>query len=63
MVDIPDDPMKRKIDSMTQREMAAAWRFAPMGDPMFQRPTFDYFKERFESLGGMTPEISKELGW
>jgi hypothetical protein len=23
----------------------------------------DHFKKRFDSLGGMTPEISKQLGW
>lgn len=55
--------MKARIDSMSQEQMAAKWRFAPIGDPMFQGEAGDYFTERFKSIGGMTPAISKRLGW
>lgn len=58
-----EDPVKAQIDVMSREEMARKWRFAPIGDPMFQPPYGDYFAERFKSLGGMSPEISKELGW
>jgi hypothetical protein len=46
---------------MSQEEMARLWRFAPSGHPVFSNdlPLFG----RFEELGGMTPEISKKIGW
>lgn len=55
--------MKARIDAMSQEEMARRWRFAPVGDQMFQGEAGDYFRERFLALGGMTPEISKRMGW
>lgn len=56
---------KAAIDAMSQMEMARLWRFAPSGSVYFQRgnPQCDYFEKRFNELGGMTPEISKALGW
>ncbi len=58
-----NEEMKARIDRMSQEQMAAKWRFAPIGDPMFQGEVGDYFTERFKSLGGFTPEISKRVGW
>ena len=56
---------KAHIDKMSQTEMARLYRSAPVGHPIFRAdlPLFDYFKERFKKLGGMTPEISKKIGW
>ena len=57
---------KKKIDGMTQREMAHLWRFSPSGHPMFNTQNgdlADYFQEKFKEKGGMTPEISKSIGW
>lgn len=56
---------KAAIDKMSHLEMARMWRFAPSGHPYFDSryPLFNYFEARFKSLGGMTPEISKQLGW
>ena len=53
------------INSMSQYNMARLWRFAPVGHPYFNGtlPYHEVFKKRFKELGGMTPEISKELGW
>jgi len=54
------------INNMTHIEMASMWRFAPSGHVYFDRqyPTiFDAFKTRFDSFGGMTTEVSKEVGW
>ncbi len=60
----PIDPeMKARIDAMSRYEMAAKWRFAPVGDPLFQGAAGDYFSARFKALGGMSPSISKSLGW
>ena len=56
---------KKDIDAMTQFELARLRRFAPSGHPVFRmnEPLYDYFSKRFQLLGGMTPEISKALGW
>lgn len=56
---------KAKIDTLSQLEMARLWRFVRAGHPYFnsELPLYEHFKARFEKLGGMTPEISKQLGW
>ena len=54
---------KKQIDNMTQFEMARMWRFARVGEPLLQGETGDYFAQVFKAKGGMTPEISKQLGW
>lgn len=55
----------KKINSMSQIEMARLWRFAYVGHDYFNSklPFFKVFEERFKKLGGMTPAISKEIGW
>jgi len=56
---------KKEIDSMTQVEMARRYRYSKVGDALFTSHgcLYDYFMARFKSLGGMTPEISKQIGW
>ena len=55
----------KKIESMTQIEMAALWRHAPSGHKYFddRQPYFKIFDKRFKKLGGFTPEVSKSVGW
>lgn len=55
--------MKTYIDGLTHMQLAEKWRFAPPGHVLFTGDTFDYFKYVFFSKGGMTPEISKSIGW
>jgi len=54
-----------RINNMSQEEMASLWRFSPSGHPYFDitLPYYAVFKKRFDGLGGMTPEISKRIGW
>jgi hypothetical protein len=56
---------RASIDQMTQIEMARLLRFAPIGCPYFSSefPLYDDFMARFDALGGMTPAISKAIGW
>jgi len=57
---------KRKIDGMSQESMAHLQRFAPAGHPYFDKTNGDlseYFYKVFREKGGMTPEISKSIGW
>ena len=55
--------LKERIDSMSREQMARAWRFAPIGDPMFQGEAGDYFEKRFKEAGAFSPDISKKIGW
>ena len=56
---------KAQIDGMSARECASLQRFAPAGHPIFdsRNGLYDYFREHFAQVGGMTPAISKEIGW
>jgi|GEM_PF-1220278 len=56
---------KKEIDKMSRVEMARLKRFAPVGHPVFREGTElpDYFERRFKELGGMSPEISKQILW
>jgi hypothetical protein len=57
---------KKQIDALSQYDMAALLRFAPVGHPYFDCTNGDlpqYFQDRFKEKGGMTTEISKSLGW
>ena len=64
-----DDEMKARIDSMTYEQLLSKWRFAPVGDPMFQGETGDYVSERMKKLrsepGGNARHVaaSKHIGW
>lgn len=57
------EELKSEIDRLTRVEMARLWRFAKVGHPYFQGELYEHFKNRFDSLGGMSPTISKEIGW
>ena len=51
----------KKIDEMSREIMSFIWRFAPAGHPYFiaDSPLCDHFLNRFQKLGGFTPQISK----
>lgn len=53
------------IDTMDAEDMARLQRFAPSGHPIFRTDLLLYkrFAARFKALGGMTPTISKRIGW
>jgi hypothetical protein len=54
---------KAEIDAMNREQMCRLWRFEPIGSPLFQGARGDYFKTRFDALGGFSPELSKLIGW
>ncbi|MGB0925475.1 MAG: hypothetical protein ACPGTS_02080 [Minisyncoccia bacterium] len=57
---------KKDIESLSQSQMAHLIRFAPIGHPYFNMAYSDIYKTfeaRFNKLGGMSPEISKSIGW
>ena len=54
-----------EINSLSHLEMARLWRFAPSGHTFFDAdlPYYKVFAARFTELGGMTPTVSKTIGW
>jgi hypothetical protein len=54
-----------KINAMSHLALANLWRFAEAGHPYFdnRKPYFVHLEKRFIELGGMTPAISKQIGW
>ena len=53
------------IKRMGHEDMARIYRFAPSDHVYFETKIglSKVFFGRFEKLGGMTPEISKKIGW
>ena len=63
-----DDKTKAEIDAMSYERMLSLQRFAPMGHPMFQGDTGDYFGKRMaakKSEVGQAEHVraSKSIGW
>jgi len=52
-----------EINSMDLEQLARRYRFGEVGDPMFVGDVYTVFRDRFESLGGWTPELSNRIGW
>lgn len=58
--------LKTEIDRLSQLDMARLVRFSEAGHKFFDRRNvgvYEYFVKKFREKGGMTPEISKTLGW
>ena len=58
--------MVRDINELTQLDCARLQRFSPHGHPYFRGDipiVSRAFEVRFKTVGGMTPEISKFIGW
>jgi signal transduction histidine kinase len=62
------DKLKEQIDKMSYISMLNKWRFASIGDPLFQGETGDYFKKvmaekRSKIDDNKLSTFSKNLGW
>lgn len=60
-----EDAEIEKINSMSHFDMCWLYRHADVGHPYFVSDTAlcQVFSDRFKKLGGMTPEMSKLVGW
>lgn len=63
-----DENTKKNIDEMGYESMLSLWRNAPLGHPMFQGETGDYYKEvmfRKRDEVGCDAHVaaSKHIGW
>jgi hypothetical protein len=69
MMSFTDDQqrkMVRDIGKLTQVECARLQRFAPNGHPYFRIDmplVSNAFEAHFKAVGGMTPAVSKFIGW
>lgn len=56
---------KDKIDAMSHEDLARLWRFAAPGHPVFVAGSalWKHFEARHKAVGGMTPQVSKKIGW
>lgn len=62
------EEQKSWIDNASYEELLRRWRFAPVGDPMFQGAAGDYYqakmlKKRREIGDKEHTRASKNIGW
>ena len=62
------DEMKQWIDNASYEQLLSRWRFAPVGDLMFQGEIGDYYtevmKKKGEEVGNEERvRVSKNIGW
>ncbi|MCI4438027.1 MAG: hypothetical protein JHC33_14570 [Ignisphaera sp.] len=57
--------LKQKIDNMNIYDLLSKWRFALVGDPIFQGESGEYWSKRMHELREQDPElytkVSKQL--
>ena len=63
-----DEKIKQDIDSMDYESMLRRWRYAPVGDPIFQGEVGKYYsevmkKKRKEIGNDAHVRASKKIGW
>ena len=56
------------IDGASYEELLKIWRFAPVGDPLFQGEVGSYYSKQLAKKrelldADMTVKISKRIGW
>jgi hypothetical protein len=59
--------VKKWIDEQSYQTLLQRWRFAPVGDVMFQGETGDYYAKVMTEKRGQEPDggvgASKRVGW
>jgi len=63
-----DAAIKSWVDSASYEDLLRRWRFAPVGDPVFQGETGKYYAEvmwrkKAELSAGEQVRASKNIGW
>lgn len=62
-MDRPDFPTMEQVEKADREQLAHWYRFLPSGDTPEQRKIQHRLAERFQKMGGMTPELSKKIGF
>ena len=55
-------PTIEEIERAGKEQLARWYRFLPSGETPADQKIMKRIAERFEKLGGMTPELSKKIG-
>jgi hypothetical protein len=62
-MDRPDFPTMEQVEKADREQLAHWYRFLPSGDTSEQRKIQPRLAERFQKMGGMTPDLSKKIGF
>jgi hypothetical protein len=63
MQDRPDFPNMDQVEKASHEQLARWYRFLPSGNTPEQEKIMNKIASRFKSLGGMTPEVSRKIGF
>ena len=56
-------PTLAEVEKADRVQLARWFRFLPASESNDQTAVVSLMFQRFGDMGGMTPEISKEIGW
>jgi hypothetical protein len=55
-------PTIKEVEKADKKQLARWYRFLPSGETAADQEIMKRIAERFDKLGGMTPELSKRIG-
>ena len=55
-------PIIKEVENADKEQLARWYRFLPSGETAADQEIMKRIAERFDKLGGMTPELSKRIG-
>ena len=55
-------PTLQEVEKADKEQLARWYRFLPSGETAADHKIMKRSAERFDKLGGMTPELSKKIG-
>jgi hypothetical protein len=55
-------PTLEEVEKADKEQLARWYRFLPSGDTAADQKIVRRIAERFDRLGGMTPQLSKKIG-
>lgn len=55
-------PTLEEVEKADKEQLARWYRFLPSGETATDQKLMKRIAERFDKLGGMTPELSKKIG-
>ena len=63
--DVMTPEQHRWIDGASYEQLLEKWRFAPVGDPLFQGDTGDYYRDVMQQKKANCDHVqaSKNVGW
>jgi len=62
-MDRPDFPSMDEVEKADREQLARWYRFLPSGDTPKQKKIRNRLADRFQKMGGMTPELSRKIGF